>query len=253
MRKANVNEVMSEDLLILGLRSGGVVMVHSSLKSFGWLPQGAEMVIQALLGALGEYGTLLMPALTYETVRSYNPIFDSRSTPVCVGTIPETFRTRPGTQRSMHPTHSVCGTGPLVDELLSPHIEDSTPCGSNSPFHRLPDFQGQILMLGCGLKPNTSMHAIEELVEPPYLFGKPLVYTLIDEEGHITQKEYIRHNFCGWEQRYDRVGKILDWPHLKFGKVGMAPAYLIEASALKAAALAAIRKEPYFFVDPITI
>ena len=41
-------------------------------------------------------------------------------------------------------------------------------------------------MLGCGLQPNTSMHAIEEMVKPPYLFGPPLTYHLVLADGKVT-------------------------------------------------------------------
>jgi aminoglycoside 3-N-acetyltransferase len=251
MMKDNFLGKFVTDLRHLGVRPGGVLMVHSSLKSLGQVPGGAETVIQGLLAVLGEAGTLLMPALTYETVRSDNPVFDARSTPSCVGAIPEFFRTREGTRRSLHPTHSVCGVGPLTEALLTPHKQDSTPCGPNSPFHRLPDFEGQILMLGCGLRPNTSMHAIEELVEPPYLFNPPILYTLTDENGTTTQKEYIRHNFHDWHQRYDRIAEVLAPPDLRTGKVLEAQSHLIEASALKSAALVQLKRNPLFFVDQI--
>lgn len=242
---------LTRDLRLLGVRLGGVLMVHSSLKSIGWLPKGAETVIQSLQEALTETGTLLMPALTYETVRPDLPVFDLRHTPSCVGAIPEYFRVRPGTLRSLHPTHSVCGIGPLAEELLSVHIQDTTPCGSHSPFHRLPDFDGQVLMVGCGLRPNTSMHAIEELVKPPYLFSSAISYTLIDGDGHTIRKKYTRHNFQGWVQRYDRIAEVLDEPQLRLGKVGKAPTYLIEAKALRKAALSALQKNPLYFVEQI--
>ena len=247
----NYIQKIAGDLLALGVQPGGVLLAHASLKSLGQVPGGAETVIQGLLAALGPPGTLLMPALTYETVTSQNPVFDLRATPSCVGALPEYFRTRPGTLRSLHPTHSVCALGPSAGEMLAPHRLDSTPCGPHSPFRRLPDFAGQILMLGCCLCPNTSMHAIEELAEPPYLFSAPISYTLIDENGDTQQKEYRRHNFQGWEQRYDRVAKILGTPHLQTGKVLAAETHLIDARALREAALQALTTNPLYFVDRI--
>ena len=55
--------------------------------------------------------------------------------------------------------------------MLCDHVQDNTPCGQNSPFNRLIENAGKILMIGCGLTPNTTMHAVEEYVRPPYLFG----------------------------------------------------------------------------------
>src|SRR5690606_7869867 len=104
------------------------------------------------------------------------PEFDLVRTPSNVGTLAEYFRTRPGTIRSLHPTHSICGTGKRTAELLADHARDFTPCGPHSPLTKLPEVGGQILMLGCSLRPNTSMHGVEELVEPPYLFGPDVPY-----------------------------------------------------------------------------
>ncbi|MEE4195474.1 MAG: AAC(3) family N-acetyltransferase, partial [Anaerolineae bacterium] len=219
MKSETFIEQFHTDLATLGLPQDAVVMVHSSLKSFGQVDGGAQTVINALLSYLSPNGTLLMPALSYENVRSDHPVFDIRSTPSCVGIIPETFRQMDGVLRSMHPTHSVCGIGKQAGELLAGHHKDHTPCGEHSSFHRLPKADGYVLMLGCGLRPNTSMHAIEELVEPPYLFGDPLEYTLIDADGNQTKKKYIRHNFANTEQRYDRLAQVMKPPGLRFGRI----------------------------------
>jgi aminoglycoside 3-N-acetyltransferase len=194
---------------------------------------------------------LLLPALSYLHVTRANPAFDVRATPSNVGIIPETFRLMPGVMRSVHPTHSVCGIGPLAVEILEPHIQDSTPCGLFSPFHILPRLKGQILMLGCGLEPNTSMHAIEELIVPPYLFSPPIQYHLTLSNGQVVEKTYTPHNFNGYAQRYDRVEHILSAPALRTGMVLAAQAHLIEATALWEAVLDALRRDPLAFVDKV--
>ena len=240
---------LTTDLLALGVRPGGVLLAHSSLRSLGHVPGGAETVIQGLLAALGSEGTLLLPALSYEHVLPEKPIFDVRVTPSNVGIIPETFRLRPGVRRSVHPTHSVCAVGRLAEALLTPHLLDTTPCGPHSPFHVLPSYGGQILMLGCGLEPNTSMHAIEELVVPPYLYDPPLEYQLTLADGTTIRKTYLPHNFRGWIQRYDRVEHFLTAPALRQGRVLAAEAFLIEASALWEAALPVLRQNPLYLID----
>lgn len=249
--RAQFLEQFTRDLLALGVRPGGVLMVHSALRPFGWVPGGAETIIQGLLSAIGSEGTLLMPALSYEHVTPEDPVFDVRYTPPCVGAIAEAFRRRARTRRSLHPTHSVCAVGPLTDELLIPHAQDSTPCGPHSPFHRLPQFDGQILMLACSLIYNTSLHAIEEMVIPPYLFNPPLEYQLTDEHGNTFRKMYTPHNFAGWSQRYERVSTILTEPALRCQPVRGVPSYLLEARDLWPAALAALEREPLFFVDEV--
>lgn len=249
MDQSTFTATVHNDLHTLGLPQDAVVLVHSSLKAFGQVSGGAQTVIDALNSYLSPKGTLLMPALSYESVRSDHPIFDVRNTPSCVGIIPETFRQMVGVMRSMHPTHSVCGIGKRANELLENHQKDHTPCGENSPFHLLPEVDGYVLMLGCGLRPNTSFHAIEEQVEPPYLYGGTQDYTLIDDDGGKSQKSYIRHGFTNTTQRYDRITHVMDKPGLRYGKVCGAESFLIQAPALWEAGLKKYREEPLYFVD----
>ena len=147
---------IANDLTALGIRSGGVLLVHASLRSLGTVVGGAETVVRGLLRALQENGTLLMPALSYRYTTVNTPVFDHQDTRSCVGALPEYFRTRANTTRSIHPTHSVSGVGALAERILENHSLDTTPCGTHSPFYRLREMSGQILFLGCGWRPNTS-------------------------------------------------------------------------------------------------
>lgn len=241
-------------LKALGIRPGGVLMVHSSMRSLGPMfravyPQDrAEIVILALLESLGPGGTLLLPALSHETVGPHNPTFHVSNTPSCIGALPEFFRMRPGTIRSVHPTHSVCGFGARTQELLSGHDLDSTPCGPNSPFTRLPQVGGQVLFLGCGMAPNTSMHAIEEQVEPPYLFGDPVEYRVIYPDGSEKRMTVRRHAFKGWVKRYNRLEGLMT-RGMQVGKVMQATCHLLDAEAMWETALMYYRKDPLYFVE----
>jgi aminoglycoside 3-N-acetyltransferase len=106
-------------------------------------------------------------------------------------------------------------------------------------------------MIGCGLKPNTTMHAIEEYIQPAYLFGTPQTYTVTDSQGKTFEKVYIPHHFMDGKavQRYDRVEGILDGKVLSSGKVGNARTFLIQAETLYKAALACMQVNPFYFVD----
>jgi aminoglycoside 3-N-acetyltransferase len=247
----SLSKQISESLNSAGLRKHGTVLVHSSLRSLGPEPNGPETLISGLLDALSPNGTLLVPALSYEFVTGEKPVFDVRNTPSCVGAVSEFFRTRPGTVRSVHPTHSICGVGPGAEELLKNHWKDSTPCGPNSPLRLLRDIDGQLLFIGCGLKPNTSMHAVEELVEPPYLFGPEIKYQLIFPDGQQITKSYRSHNFKGWVQRYDKIESLLDENSLRKGNVLNASIYLIECRSMWDCALKALRRDPLFFIEKV--
>lgn len=234
-----------EQIRNTGLKSGDTVVVHSSFKALGILDP--EEFIVALLAALGDEGTLLMPSLSYEQEPPNR--HSTNITPSYVGFLSEYFRRRAGTVRSLHPTHSVCGIGYQVHELLDTHRDDQTPCGPNSPFNKLFYRRGKILMVGCGLKPNTSMHAIEEYVQPPYLFGAPIDYTITDAQGHTFNKTYLPHNFKGYVQRYDRVQETLDDEGLQTDVIGKAQVYLLHCEILFEKALAALRRNPLHYVD----
>ena len=249
MTEQETRAQIAQDLLSAGLRRGGIVLVHSSLSSMGHVPGGAETVVLGLLDALGPEGTLLMPALSHLEVTAARPVFDVRRTPSNVGAITEHFRTRPGTMRSIHPTHSVCGIGPRAEEMLKNHQNGETPCGPHSPYRELRNRGGQILFLGCGLKPNTSMHGVEELVEPPYLFGPTLTYKIVLSDGSETKMKSRRHSFRGYSQRYDRLGPLLGDGGLKIGKVLRATVHIIDSRPMWEQALAALKRDPLFFVE----
>ena len=213
----------------------------------GPVPGGIETLVAGLLRGLGPTGTLLLPALSY--LQDPPQVHDARRTPSNVGAVPEYFRRRRGTRRSLHPTHSVCGVGARADEALAGHGADRTPCGPNSPFRKAMDMGGKVVMLGCGLKPNTTMHAIEEYAEPPYLFGPERAYDITDPAGGRFTRSYRTHGFDGWAQRYDRVALLPDTGFMRRGKVLQADTHVLDGGGLRRAALERLREEPLFFVE----
>ncbi len=240
-----------KDLVVLGIVKGDTLLVHSSLNAVGKFNNRCQIIIDALLEALGPSGTLLMPALSYKYITVENPLFDIEKTPSCVGGLTEYFRQLPESVRSLHPTHSVCGFGAKISFLLDKHIRDNTPCGPNSPFSKLKDIGGKILFLGCSLHSNTSMHAIEELCEPEYLFGPSVEYTIIDYNKKQYKKKYLSHGFVGYIQCYDRVLNILDKEDYSFTKVLNTDCYLLDAAILWKKVYLKLKKDSLFFVDKI--
>jgi aminoglycoside 3-N-acetyltransferase len=108
---------------------------------------------------------------------------------------------------------------------------------------------GQLLFIGCGLRPNTSMHGIEETIEPDYLFKGFVEYDVIDYNGQKSCRKCKRHNFKGFVQRYDRVQNILEKGEIKNGKILKAESYIIQAENLWKKAKKALSKDPHYFVD----
>ena len=93
------------------------------------------------------------------------------------------------------------------------------------------------------------MHGVEELVEPPYLFAGPVIYTLIGEDGSKVEMPCRSHGFIGWAQRYDRLEPLLQDGELQVGKVLKATAHLVEVEAMWVRGEQALRRDPFFFVE----
>ncbi len=163
--KENLKRALKE----LGLGAGDIVGVHSSLGSFGYVDGGAEAVIDALLGTVGEAGSVVMPA--YSTNRRELPKtqeeiglgvtwkyevlpFDPQNTPCWTGAIPEAFRKHPQALRGNNPAHSLTAVGPKAAELVE-------------GWHALLQLDGYILFLGVGLGCCSSMHLAERDVQLP--------------------------------------------------------------------------------------
>lgn len=243
-------ERLALDLKRLGIVPGDVVLMHTSLKALDTPGLRAEDVIETLLELLTPAGTLLVPALSYLTVTRENPVFDIKLTKSCIGALPECFRTQYAQYRSVHPTHSVCAWGRYAYSVTAWHKLDETPVGPHSPFMQLPMLGGKLLMLGCGLRPNTFMHGVEEAARASYpLDPKYCLYTLRDAGGRVSRKMYHPHSFGGLVQRYDRLADLLPEPALIKGRVLGGSAYLIDAKAALEAGTQAIRKKDRFFVD----
>jgi aminoglycoside 3-N-acetyltransferase len=170
---------LNSDLGAIGVRSGDVVLVHSSAKSLGFVAGGAQAVVQALLDVLGPDGTLVVPAHTsdnsdtarwrnppvpeswWPVIREQAPGFDTSRTPSRgMGVIAETVRTWPGATRSDHPQVSFAALGRHAAVITAAHRLDDA-LGERSPLGAVYRLGGKVLLLGCGHQSNTSLHLAE--------------------------------------------------------------------------------------------
>jgi aminoglycoside 3-N-acetyltransferase len=177
----------------LGLAAGAVVLVHSSLRSFGHVRGGADAVIDALLSCAGRSGTVLVPTLSFRSYDPARPRFDAQATPSDTGRVTEVFRRRPEAVRSLHPVSSVAALGPAAGYLREAHLD--TPCGASSPYARLAGLDGACLFLGAGLASNSVFHVAEEAVGPGYLGYHALrdVHVL-DQWGQSSVRTFRRYD-----------------------------------------------------------
>lgn len=244
---------IKEGLVNIGVKAGDSLLIHSSFKSLGKVDGGIQTLTEALQSVVGDRGTLLFPTLSFASVTEASPVFSLMDTPSCVGAVSEYIRKMPGAVRSLHPTHSCAALGCEAAYFTQTHYLDNTPVGQNSPFFKLKERGGKILMLGCGLKPNTSMHGVEEAFPTSYVLSpKPMIY-LIQTPQEEYQKPYYRHWISqnGYAQRYDRAVTILNRLYISRGDIHGADSYLIDAAELWKQALQVLTQDEFFFVDHI--
>jgi aminoglycoside 3-N-acetyltransferase len=240
---------ITEDLRTLGVREGGVLLVHSSLSSLGFVVGGAPSVIKALRAAIGPEGTLVLPTHSWERSGRGDFTFDILRTPSCVGAISETFRTMPGVMRSLHPTHSVAAAGPRSRELTGGHELALTPCGEGTPYAKVIDARGQILFLGATLDQNTMFHTLEAFADVPYLMrGDSEVFRVTDTDRRSREMPFRRHA-RGPDRRFAATaGLLAEKGILRQGSVAASTSLLVEAAPLAELMRKLLREDPNYLV-----
>lgn len=168
--------LLVRDLRAAGVREGTILMVHTSMRSLGWVVGGAQTVVEALVEALGPDGTVMAlcgwdqdryRVENWPPERAYLdelPAFDPAIARADqgIGVVPERLRTWPGVSRSSHPEASVVALGRRAEWIAEPHPADF-PNGAGSPLARLVEAEGQVLMLGAPFKTITLLHYAESL------------------------------------------------------------------------------------------
>jgi aminoglycoside 3-N-acetyltransferase len=162
-----MSDVTREDIVAgirsLGVQPGSLMLVHSSLSSFGRVEGGAAMVAQALLDSVAPNGTVIVPTFNYGSLP-----FDPATTQSLTGAISDAFWRLPGAVRSRHPTHAFAAVGPLAQEMMADH-HNMDPLGHTSPLGRLARRDGWVLLIGCDHRANSLIHTAEESMKVPYV------------------------------------------------------------------------------------
>lgn len=234
------------DLASMGLAPTDTVLLHTSMKRIGDVEGGADAVLDALMAYFSP-GLICFPALSWTVLEKKPAVFDVKNTQSIVGLLPEMFRRRPGVVRSHNPTHSVCAYGKDAAAFVHEENPGGTPCGIDSPWHRLMDRDAKILMIGCDLTACTFLHGVEEWCGVANRIGRLVRYTLILEDG--TEK--IRQSSSHCASPSENYGKIE--PGLRKAGIardhsfGAAPTILMNARSLYHYAAQCLRQNPHLF------
>lgn len=243
------------DLSKLGLVPGDTLMLHASVKTVGWIVGGPDIVIQALLDAIGPAGTLMMYVKCEEPLNEIEdwpenwqkaylaecPPFDPNRTRAFRkwSILTEYLRTWPGAYCSNHPEARMAAVGAKAEWITSDHPLQFG-YGAGSPLAKLCKIKGRILLLGPLFDSLTILHHAEHIADVP------------NKKTERYRWPILRDGKCEWIEfeQFDTSGGIVDLgpPNGDYflriveeymtqatyatGRVGAAESYLFDARDL---------------------
>jgi aminoglycoside N3'-acetyltransferase len=231
---------VARQLRALGVREGGVLLVHTSFRAVRPVAGGPTGLIDALRTAIGAAGTLVMPSWAGSDGQPFDPVMTPAAADL--GVVADTFWRMPDVRRAEH-CFAFAAAGPLAERVLCdplplpPHIPAS-------PVGRVHELNGQVLLLGVGHEADTTLHLAELMAGVPY--GVPKHVTVL-ENGTTVRIEYDENDHC-----CERFALLDDWLRPRAlqveGRVGHAHARLIESRAIVDTALAQLARDPLVFL-----
>lgn len=151
------------------------VIVHASVRAFGFIQGGAETILRALIETTG---AVIAPAFTYKTMITpgvgpphnglnygresqlnslAEPFHKDMRVDPMIGMLPEILRLHPLARRTLHPILSFSGIN--ADKAL----DAQTLYNPLAPIGALADQGGWVVLLGTDHTVNTSIHFAERL------------------------------------------------------------------------------------------
>tara|TARA_X000000950_G_C13884480_1_gene648307 strand:- start:1612 stop:2535 length:924 start_codon:yes stop_codon:yes gene_type:complete len=264
--KKNGKQISRNDLINfynqIGIEKGDTLFVHSSLRNLGYVSNGAEEIISSLVKFIDckESGTLMMPSFPnqvfgYDYLKE-NKFFDVKNTPSKMGIITEIFRQKYDCFRSYHPTHPVIAYGKKAKFITSNHNIDITPFTKNSPFYKITQEQGKILLMGVKYNALTSLHLLEDAVED-FIFK---VYSEETFNVEITDEQKFHMQTKAHNPKFSLLRRCNELEYLfeetgslKTAYLGDCKCYLIDASKMYHAMLKAYQENFVTMYTPFGI
>jgi len=245
MRRQPISQQqLTAHLVDLGVRPGGVLLVHTSFSNAGPVDGGPDALIAALRSVLGPEGTLVMPSMSDDD----DVPFDAERTPCRgMGVVADMFWRLPGVRRSDSP-HAFAAIGPDAARITADRPL-AVPHGLDSPVGRVYEADGQVLLLGVGHDANTTIHLAETMAPVRYRRSKHLT---VLRDGRPVRHPYEEIDHCC--QNFSRLDEWLDAAHLqRRGVVGHGEARLIRSRDIVGVALEQLRENDTVFLHPVGV
>ena len=180
----------------MGVQEGDMLMVHSAWRADSGFRGTPQQLVQAFIDSVGPTGTLCMMSMPFHGMSAAEylkkgKIFDVRKTVSMVGLPSEIFRRRKDVIRSLHPTHSVTACGPKAKWLIEGHEKCLSPFGKDSPFDKMVQVDGKILMYDVPFNTMTFEHYLEDSFQDQLHFNlyeeKPIEVECINHNGRVVK------------------------------------------------------------------
>lgn len=239
----------------VGVREGDILVVHSSMSGLGYLQGGAETVLNALLEAVGETGTILAPSFTrpyisfggdiYTGNSRYRPFDPKDIENIHTGALPKAMLHRPDMHRSAHATHSWVALGAQAKECTERQGMLDNPTDVGCPLEEAMKRGGKVLFLGCTTDSNTFLHYVETIADVPYLTSALLRYktdkgdlrTALIEKHLPGDRSFYRKGKY-YEEAVERGLRIQTHPY------GMATLHLMDLQQLYDITMDMLKDDP---------
>jgi len=224
-------EKLCEDLTALGIKGGDHVALGMSLGSVGMVSGGPKGFIDALIDVIGPSGTVMIPTFTHAyplslVRRRKVPVFRPEETVCYSGAVAEFIRRDARAIRSRHPTNSYAAIGDKAGQLLADHNHQSA---AYSPYSRLADINGKVLIIGLGYKLVGIRHEAQAKAGllsyiPPYSGA-----LFFDDNEMVSV--FVRRDPGGCTKRLpDMIEQLQAAGIVTEGSVGSAKAFVVPAN-----------------------
>lgn len=159
-----------EKLNKVGVQNGDVIYVASFVSILGNGSNLLDDTIDALLEAVGEEGTVVMPVFNWDYCSG--SVFDPLETSSQTGVLTEFFRKCPGVLRSCTPPWcTFAAKGKRANEIIA--IKGTSSFGPDGILQYLYDINAKYVLLGCSYNEGAvHVHWLEEKYEVPYRYWK---------------------------------------------------------------------------------
>jgi aminoglycoside 3-N-acetyltransferase len=237
------------DFCKIGVAAGQTIMLHASVKAVGPVMGGPNTILQALLDHLTPEGTLLMyagwedipdylaelPSEAQAVYRAEFPPFDPVTARAVrgYGILVECLRTWPDVQRSLNPEVSMVAVGGRAIWLTRDHPLNYG-YGAGSPFAKLVEVQGKVLLIGSPLDNITLLHYAENRArlrqKRVIHYSCPIlrdgIKVWVEIEDFNTSEPHADYTFETIARDYLNAGNGT------VGRIGQAESYLFDAANL---------------------